>query len=126
MPNYQTTPLPSTTLQNQYIAGVTTLTQQLVPYNNVLFDVQNEWNVAFNGEGSTQINQVSAIKNAIKAAHSSRLVVASMDQFGSANVAAGTVTTQGHDALGYHERRDNGTWYSSLLKSKIRDLIGAP
>lgn len=114
--------LPEAPERQRYLIGVASLASQLQPYSNVIVDLQNEWNVVFGGEGSVPLSHVNEIRDAVRSQHPSRLLVASMDQFGTPSVAASTTVTHGLDALGYHERRDDGSWFGSLLREKIRDL----
>jgi hypothetical protein len=120
MPKYPAPPSPEQ--RQNYLSGVSTLASQLVPYDHVIIDAQNEWNHVFGGEDDTRLAQIAEIRDAIRSRHASRLIVASMDMNGSPSVAADMVLRYRFDGVAYHERRTNGAWFDIHLHETLGAL----
>lgn len=90
---------------DDYVKGVTRAAQLFVGQRNVLFDLQNEWEV----NGLTQADVVR-LRNAVHGVDPSRLVVASTGSerhTGGTSVQLGAVAKANLSAAAYHGDRDS-------------------
>lgn len=105
---------PCLTLDD-YRSAVVAVARLLVDAPNVLFDLQNEWNVPriANDPSPWTAEALLALRDAVKAVHPGRLVTASTSGYGEQEAARFATTRSqetgaGWDVLTYHDPREPG------------------
>ena len=92
----------------EYIEGIQLVADALEPYQNVLFDVQNEFTIHFsNEELASTPHPVAAIRRAIKTVDPKRIVTASSAGGEPPGAFANTSRALELDVVAYHDGRDS-------------------
>ena len=110
--------VPDLSVQN-YTRGIARLATVLRPYRNVLFDLQNERDLADRPQQFLSRADVQALRNAIlvnpdpKQGDPTRLVVASNSGSTSVTDTVSFVTQTSLSAVAYHDPRDTD-WYAHV------------
>jgi hypothetical protein len=113
VPSGQADPMPF----NNYVGAVRRVTQALIPYRNVLFDVQNEWqNKKFSED------EMRGLVTAVHEIDRGRLTAASTLSDIPATAAGQEARNLGFDYVAYHDHRESG-WYSpEAISTQLNDL----
>ena len=106
---------------DQYKAGVTRVAKQLAGFENVLFDVENEYQLH-----SVSDADVAGVLQAVRqrAGDSSRLLAASRVDDAAAAGAAAKAT--GMDFVAFHDPRTKGSWFTAArIRRHVLDMQSA-
>jgi hypothetical protein len=113
VPNGQSDPMPFT----NYLTAIRRIAEALIPYRNVLFDVQNEWQNKHFSE-----DEMRRLVTAVHEVDRGRLTAASTLSDIPATAAGQEARTLGFDYVAYHDHRDKG-WHSrDAISTQLRDL----
>jgi hypothetical protein len=112
-PDGQSDPMPF----GNYLGAIRTVAQALIPYRNVLFDVQNEWqNKKFSED------EMRSLVNAVHEVDRGRLTAASTLSDIPAAAVGQEARTLGFDYVAYHDHR-NSDWHSGeAISTQLNDL----
>jgi hypothetical protein len=101
-----------------YMSAIVEVARALVPYRNVIFDLQNEFRLHGLSEGD-----VKAIAAAVHDVDSGRLVTASVSASSlSPADAAGVAARAGLDAVAYHDSREQGWFTEARYRAAVNAL----
>jgi hypothetical protein len=102
-----------------YLGAVRRVAQALIPYRNLLFDVQNEWqNKKFSED------EMRSLVAAVHEVDRGRLTAASTLSDIPANAAGQEARNLGFDFVAYHDHREQN-WHSlEAISSQLIDLRG--
>lgn len=101
---------------SEYRNGIAAAAAALRGWRNLLFDLQNEWNV----QSNLNTTQLASIRQATKDQHPTLITVASVSGGTYQNAA-----TSAFDAVAYHGSRDSQGGWASLTTNDVNGLRGA-
>ena len=101
---------------SQYSAAITQVANQLARFENVLFDIQNEYQLH-----SFSDADVTAALHAVRAGDASRLAAASRVE--DARAAGGAAMAAGMNFVAFHDPRAKGSWFTAArIRTHVRDI----
>jgi len=104
-----------------YRTAIGSATSALLPYRNLLIDIENERNLYGPFGRPLAASDVAAIASSIRAIDPERIVTASNSQDLPAGAAAQFTSDTGLDVTAYHDPRI-GSWY---VAAQIQSIVGA-
>ena len=105
-----------------YKSGTEAATRELTSYRNVLFDLQNEYDLAGRGTYLT-VSQVKSLRDAVKTIDPSRIVTASTTDTTGETGTINAANQESLDVIAYHESRVSN-WYSRT-SSVVNTLVAS-
>jgi hypothetical protein len=105
-----------------YRTAIASATTALLPYRNLLIDIENERNIYGPFGRALAASDVAAIAAAIKAIDPARIVTASNSQDLPAGAAAQFTTETGLDVTAYHDPRIPSWYQAGQVQSVVETL----
>ena len=105
--------------------GILATAAALRPYENVLFDIENESDIYGPGGHPLSASNIAGILAGIKATHSSRIVTSSISSQHTAAFTANFTAELGLDVTTYHDPREFNWFELETIQPMVRTLTAA-